>query len=109
MPSLPHEGIVELFRNRPVLAAEILQEAFDVPLPRFTEARIESAELGDVIPRELRADLLVLLLDGKPVLVIIGRPSSPARESRMRTSVRSTKTSCYSRSARQHDEPWRRS
>jgi hypothetical protein len=71
VPSLPHEGIIELFRNRPVLAAELLQEAFDVALPTFTEARIESADLGDVIPRELRADLLVLLLDGKPVLVII--------------------------------------
>ncbi|MDI1437267.1 hypothetical protein [Polyangium sorediatum] len=71
MPSLSHEAIVELFRNRPVLAAEILREAFDVALPSFTEARIESAELGDVMPRELRADLLVLLLDGKPVLAII--------------------------------------
>jgi len=71
VPSLPHEGLVELFRNRPVLAAELLREAFDVPLPPFTEARIESANLTDIVPRELRADLLVLLLDEEPVLVII--------------------------------------
>ncbi|UQA56667.1 hypothetical protein [Polyangium aurulentum] len=71
MPSLLHEALVELFRNRPVLAAELLAEALAVPLPRFTEARIESANLVDVIPRELRADLLVLLLDERPVLVII--------------------------------------
>ncbi|UQA56198.1 hypothetical protein [Polyangium aurulentum] len=71
MPSLPHEAIVELFRNRPVLAAELLVEVFSVPLPRYTEARVESADLADVIPRELRADLLVLLLDGEAVLVII--------------------------------------
>jgi len=71
VPSLPHEAIVELFRNRPVLAAELLAEVFSVALPRFTEARIEPAELADVIPRELRADLLVLLLDGQPVLIII--------------------------------------
>jgi hypothetical protein len=71
VPSLLHEALVELFRNRPVLAAELLAEALDVPLPRFTEARIESAELTDIIPRELRADLLVLLLDDRPVLVII--------------------------------------
>lgn len=66
-----HEALVELFRNRPVLAAELLAEALDVPLPRFTEARVESADLTEIIPRELRADLLVLLLDDRPVLVII--------------------------------------
>jgi hypothetical protein len=66
-----HEAIVELFRNRPVLAAELLHDALHVPLPHFTEARIASADLTDIIPRELRADLLVLLLDDRPVLVII--------------------------------------
>lgn len=71
MPSQLHESLIELFRNRPVLAAEMLAEMLSVPLPRFTEARIESADLSDVIPRELRADLLVLLLDERPVLVII--------------------------------------
>ncbi|MDC0744893.1 hypothetical protein [Polyangium mundeleinium] len=71
MPSLPHEAIIELFRNRPVLAAELLAEVFSVALPAFTEARIESADIADVIPRELRADLLVLLLDGQAVLVIL--------------------------------------
>ncbi len=35
------------------------------------EARIEAAYFAEVMPRELRADLLVLLLDDKPVLVII--------------------------------------
>jgi hypothetical protein len=71
VPSQLHEALVELFRNRPVLAAEMLAEAFSVPLPSFTEARIESADLTEIIPRELRADLLVLLLDQRPVLVII--------------------------------------
>lgn len=71
MPSLLHEALVELFRNRPVLAAELLAEALSVPLPRFTEARIEPADLTDIVPREMRADLLVLLLEERPVLVII--------------------------------------
>jgi hypothetical protein len=68
---LLHEALVELFRNRPVLAAELLAEALSVPLPRFTEARIEAADLTDIIPREMRADLLVLLVEERPVLVII--------------------------------------
>ncbi|MRG97354.1 hypothetical protein [Polyangium spumosum] len=71
MPSVLHEALVELFRNRPVLAAELLAEALSVPLPRFTEARIEAADLTDIIPREMRADLLVLLVEERPVLVIV--------------------------------------
>ncbi|MDC0743899.1 hypothetical protein [Polyangium mundeleinium] len=71
VPSLLHEALVELFRNRPVLAAELLAEALSVPLPRFTEARIEAADLTDIVPRERRADLLVLLLEERPVLVIL--------------------------------------
>jgi hypothetical protein len=71
VPSQLHEALVELFRNRPVLAAEMLAESLGVALPRFSEARIESADFSDVVPRELRADLLVLLLDERPVLVII--------------------------------------
>ena len=71
MTSLLHEALVLLFRNRPELAPELLRDALGVDVPAFTEARVESAELSDVIPRERRADLIVLLLNGKPVLAII--------------------------------------
>ena len=71
VPSQEHEVILELFRNRPVMAAELLCETFHVELPRFTRIQIEPADLTEIIPRELRADLLVLLLDEQPVLVII--------------------------------------
>ena len=63
MPSLDHEALVELFRNRPTLAAELLREAFGQALPIFKEARIESADLAEVIPADRRADLLVVLVD----------------------------------------------
>ena len=33
--------------------------------------RIESADLTEVVPAEYRADLIVLLVDGKPVLAIV--------------------------------------
>ena len=42
-----------------------------VELPAYSEARVESAELTDVNPAEYRADLVVLLVDGKPVLGIV--------------------------------------
>ena len=71
MPSQLHEALLLLFRNRPQLAPELLRDALHVELPRFTEARIESAELTDIQPAEYRADLVVLLYEGVPVLGIV--------------------------------------
>ncbi len=71
MPSHLHEALLLLFRNRPTLAPELLRDALQVELPAYTEARIDSADLTDIQPTEYRADLVVLLLDGKPVMGII--------------------------------------
>lgn len=71
MPSQFHEALLLLFRNRPSLAPELLHEALHVELPKYTEARIHSADLTEVQPAEYRADLVVLLLDDAPVLGIV--------------------------------------
>ncbi|HLL05290.1 MAG TPA: hypothetical protein VK539_32270 [Myxococcaceae bacterium] len=71
MASIRHEGLVLLFRNRPSLAPELLQDALGQRLPAWSEARVESAELTEVVPTEYRADLVVLLLEGKPVFAIV--------------------------------------
>jgi hypothetical protein len=72
MPSMTHETLVDLFRNRPSLAAEILAEVLGVSLPPYTQARLASTELNEVQPAEYRADAVVLLLEGGvPVRVII--------------------------------------
>jgi hypothetical protein len=71
MPSLQHESLLLLFRNRPELAPELLRDVLHVELPAYSEARVESAELTDVNPAEYRADLVVLLVDGKPVHAIV--------------------------------------
>ena len=71
MPSHLHEALLQLFRNRPSLAPELLQSALNVELPRYTEARIHSPDLTDVKPVEYRADLVVQLLSETPVLGIV--------------------------------------
>ena len=68
---MKHEGLLALFRNRPTLAPELLQDALGLELPPWSEARVESAEFTQVVPTEYRADLVVLLLDGKPILAIV--------------------------------------
>src|SRR3954452_21248522 len=72
MPSMAHEILVDLFKNRPSLAAEILVEVLGVPLPAYTEARVASADLTEIQPAEYRADIVVLLLhDGSRVRLVI--------------------------------------
>ena len=71
MPSFHHEALLQLFRNRPLLAPELLRDALHQLLPEFSEARIESADLTDIQPAEYRADLVVLLLEERPVLGIV--------------------------------------
>jgi hypothetical protein len=71
MPSMLHEGLLLLFRNRPALAPDLLRDVLGVPLPDFTEARVDSAELTEVVPTQYRADLVVLLSHGKPVYAIV--------------------------------------
>jgi hypothetical protein len=72
MPSMAHEILVDLFKNRPSLAAEILVEVLGVALPPYTEARLASTDLTEIQPAEYRADVVVVLLDRDlPVRVII--------------------------------------
>jgi len=71
MPSHLHEALLLLFRNRPSLAPELLRDALHVELPPYTDVRIDSADLTDIQPAEYRVDLVVLLLDGVPVLGIV--------------------------------------
>ncbi len=69
---MAHEILVDLFKSRPALGAEILVEALGVALPSYTEARLASVNLTQVQPAEYRADLVVVLHDGDvPVRVLI--------------------------------------
>jgi hypothetical protein len=72
MPSMAHETLVDLFKNRPSLGAELLSEALGEDVPSYTEARVISVDLTQIRPAEYRADVVVLLLDGDvPVSVLI--------------------------------------
>lgn len=62
MPSQQHEAILELFRNRPALAPELLRDALGVALPDYSGIRIESPDLTQIQPTGYRADLVVRLV-----------------------------------------------
>ncbi|MCC7381174.1 MAG: hypothetical protein IT384_05055, partial [Deltaproteobacteria bacterium] len=69
--SMLHEALVLLFRNRPILAPEILSDVLKVEVPQYTEARLQEATLNQIVPTEYRADLVVLLLHQAPVFAIV--------------------------------------
>ena len=71
MPSMAHEILVDLFKNRPSLAAEILAETLGVSLPAYTTAHIASADLTQIQPAEYRADAVVVLREGKDSVRVI--------------------------------------
>ncbi|MBK9261318.1 MAG: hypothetical protein IPM54_16130 [Polyangiaceae bacterium] len=73
MPSLEHDGIVELFRDNPELGPHILARLFNLPLPAHSQVRVADSSLGQLLPIEFRADLVLELLDesGKCVLAIV--------------------------------------
>jgi len=67
MPSLLHEAILELIRDRPRFVADLLQELLHVDVPPFSEARLTDTALTQALPSEYRADAVVLLVDARPV------------------------------------------
>lgn len=72
MPSTLHETLVEMFRHRPPLAAELLATVLGVQLPQFSQVRLEPAECVDLVPTEYRADAVLVLTDAQqPVLAVV--------------------------------------
>lgn len=72
MPSPLHEALIELFRHRPSLAGELLQEPLGLTLPDWHKARLDSGELPDLRPTEFRADAVVTLSNGDgPVATVV--------------------------------------
>lgn len=63
---------MELFRQRPSLAAELLSGQLGVRVPAYQQARLDSGDLPDVTPTEYRADTVVVLTDAdRPVLAVV--------------------------------------
>lgn len=72
VPSHLHETLVEMFRRRPTLAADLLVHGLGVELPAFDRAGVDAGELPDLTPTEYRADAVVVLgTDAGPALAVV--------------------------------------
>ena len=70
MVSPTHEAVVMVFRNRPELAPESVR-SLGIELPEYTEAKIHDSRLSVPQAVECLTDLIVLLVDDKPVFGIV--------------------------------------
>ncbi|PRX68248.1 hypothetical protein B0I32_103209 [Nonomuraea fuscirosea] len=70
-PTLEHEYLIELVRNRPSLVTTLLAEV-GVAVPAFDRARLGTADFTNCRPTEYRADSVVLLdREDKPVRAVV--------------------------------------
>jgi hypothetical protein len=74
--SVTHEAPLELVRQHPPLAVELLKAVTHLDLPDAADVRLGPASLNAVVPVEFRADAVVVVSDdaGRPAYVIVIEP-----------------------------------
>ncbi|WP_437290856.1 hypothetical protein [Sorangium sp. So ce406] len=70
MPTLEHNGLVDMFRENPSLAPHLLKLLFHLDLPPYTTVAVVEASLDQLIPVEFRADLVLDLRDDRGAVVL---------------------------------------
>jgi hypothetical protein len=70
MPTLEHNGLVEMFRDNPSLAPHLLTNLFGMPVPPYATAGVVESSLDQMLPVEYRADLVLELRDSAGALVL---------------------------------------
>ena len=72
MPSILHEVLIGLFRERKAMAFELLEKVFELKLPSYAQIEVREARLTQIVPAEYEADLVLELtnLGGKPVFSV---------------------------------------
>src|SRR5437868_4144702 len=85
MPSHLHETLVEMFREQPALAAELLTDPAGIQVPTFDTAHVSPADLNFTTPTELQADLVITLVNRNTLVMAVivevqrGRPKEKKR------------------------------
>src|ERR1017187_1033555 len=80
MPSIPHEGPLDLVRQHPELAVELVQGIAGITLPSRVAVSLAPTDMSAVVPVQYLADMVVLITDaatGEPALAVIIEPQLP--------------------------------
>ena len=77
MPSITHEGPLDLVRQHPEIAVGLIQSTPGISLPRQAAAALAPTDMSAVVPVQYLADMVVLISDaatGRPALAVIIEP-----------------------------------
>jgi hypothetical protein len=70
MPTLEHNGLVELFRANPSIAPQFIESLFNMKVPTYTSVTVVEAAQDQMLPIEFRADLVLELRNAAGELVL---------------------------------------
>src|ERR1700674_2214618 len=77
MPSMTHEGPLDLVRQHPEIAMDLLQDTPGITLPGRATVTLAPTDMSAVVPVQYLADMVVLITDaatGEPALAVIIEP-----------------------------------
>ena len=77
MPSISHEGPLDLVRQHPEIAVDLIAGTPGIRLPRQPAVSLAPTDMSAVVPVQYLADMVVLISDaatGNPVLAVIIEP-----------------------------------
>jgi hypothetical protein len=77
MPSITHEAPIELIRQHPGLALELLQATTEIKIPADVKVTLGATDMSAVVPVQYTADMVVVISDEatkEPVLTVIVEP-----------------------------------
>ena len=77
MPSISHEGPLDLVRQHPEIAVDLIAGTPGIHLPRQPVVSLAPTDMSAVVPVQYLADMVVLISDavtGNPVLAVIIEP-----------------------------------
>jgi hypothetical protein len=77
MPSISHEGPLDLLRQHPEIAVEFVQGTVGIKLPAQVTVSLAPTDMSAVVPVQYLADMVVLISDrvtGEPALAVIIEP-----------------------------------
>jgi hypothetical protein len=79
MPSINHDGPIEVIRNNPGMTADLVRLVTPVPIPSQDRVRVDlgSVDASNIVPDEFKADIVTVIRDrvtGKPLLLVVIEP-----------------------------------
>jgi hypothetical protein len=87
MPTIQHEGLVELIRQHPALAVELLRHAGTFAIPDKVAAVLGSEDMSDVAPRRRRRKPDPVKYTADSVVVVSDPASGQAAPGRHRRTA----------------------